>query len=97
LEQHHSPTTAPPQPHPREAVEWEHETYETQFAGQKITIYRYDKSRLWRLNSRLGNGWVLPLASTAEEAIAEAVRALTQHLDWLSTELAAISSTIHVP
>lgn len=90
-----------PKTEPRqwEAVEWEYETaeivrFEMWFGGQKLTIYRYDKSAQWRLTSRLGKDWILPAADTAEQAAAEAVVALSQHLDWLREELAAIPLTL---
>jgi hypothetical protein len=97
-----SDTPATPQARQWEAVEWEYETgkivrFEMLFGGQKLTIYRYDESAQWRLTSRLGKDWILPAADTAEQAVAEAVVAISQHLDWLREELAAIPLTLPTP
>jgi len=81
-----------------EAAESEYETgaivrYETSFGDFALAIYRYDKSRPWSVKSRMGH-WIIPDATTAEQAIAEAVVAISQHLDWLREELAAIPLTL---
>ena len=59
-----------------------------------LIIYNHIEGGPWFVSSRLGY-WILPnTITTAEEAIAEAVVALSQHLDWLRKELAAIPLTL---
>jgi hypothetical protein len=92
-------TTPATEPRQWEAVESEHETgaivrYEISFGDFALTISRYDESQPWSVKSRLGH-WILPATvTTPEEAIAEAVVAISQHLDWLREELAAIPLTL---
>ena len=81
-----------------EAVESEYETgaivrYEIPFGDFALAIYRYDESLPWAVKSRLGH-WILPAVDTAEQAIAEAVVVLSQYLDWLRQDLAAIPLTL---
>jgi len=89
-------TPATPQPKQWTVLRWMHGTtvnvrYQLYFGGERLLIYK--KGQYWHLDSYFGTGRILS-ATTAEQAAAEAVAAISQRLDWLREELAAIPLTL---
>ena len=93
----HTPAT--PQPKQWKVNESDSESrhnilLETSLGDSPLIIYNNYEGGQWFVNSRLGY-WILPATTdTAEQAVAEAVVALSQHLDWLREELNAIPLTL---
>ena len=67
---------------------------ETSLGDSPLMVFNHIEGGPWFVSSRLGY-WILPTTPTptAEQAVAEAVVAISQHLDWLREELAAIPLT----
>ena len=92
-------TTTPALPQPRQWTTAESEPgcivqCDTWFGESRLTLYYFTDGGSWFIKSKLGY-WILPATvTTAEQAVAEAVVALSQHLDWLREELAAIPLTL---
>ena len=67
---------------------------DTWFGESPLTLYNHHEGGPWFAKSKLGY-WILPATvTTPEEAIAEAVVRISQHLDWLREELAAVPLTL---
>ena len=91
-------TPATPQPKQWKVSESDSESrhtilLETSLGDSPLIIFNHLEGGPWFVKSKLGY-WIRPATvTTAEQAVAEAVVALSQHLDWLREELAAIPLT----
>ena len=92
-------TPAAPQSRQWKVSEWDTESghivrCEISFGESQLIIYNYLEGGPWFVKSRLGY-WILPATvTTAEQAFAEAVVSLSQHLDRLREDLNAIPLTL---
>ena len=68
--------------------------YQVPFDASILEVFKYSDSTPWRLTYSRSELWLSLNATTPEEAITEAVVAVTQHLNWLLEDLATIPTTL---
>ena len=92
-------TNAPASPRQWEVVYREHKPseiacYRVPFDASILEVFKYSDSTPWRLTHSRSELWLSLNATTPEQAIAEAVVAMTRHLNGLLEDLATIPTTL---